>query len=277
MLTTTVDGLWAIQVLTGIEVVAPELGLRPHLPSVESRHLALAHPVLADLRSAGVVDDCDAVDGAVHEWLTVLSRRDMALFIQIRPPGTGEPARVLLARFAHWWVVLERSADLVRLSGAGLASSEAQATAVVAAQIDRLCGTNTPAELRPVTIDVAAMRAAATSHSALQTFLGKQELDADQLHTLMLAAEPDGSAQASLVAIQSGIETGRSTRTHIEQSSVTIIDTAAGRLIVEHVVSSGKKWMIIAPATMNAIASAINHMMRRLPADSEWHSYRKAV
>ena len=36
MLTTTVDGLWVLQVLSGIEVMAPELGLRPHLPSVES-------------------------------------------------------------------------------------------------------------------------------------------------------------------------------------------------------------------------------------------------
>ncbi|HOB50942.1 MAG TPA: ESX secretion-associated protein EspG, partial [Mycobacterium sp.] len=35
MLTTSIDGLWVLQVLTGIEVVAPELGLRPHLPSIE--------------------------------------------------------------------------------------------------------------------------------------------------------------------------------------------------------------------------------------------------
>ncbi|MBY0443514.1 MAG: ESX secretion-associated protein EspG [Mycobacteriaceae bacterium] len=277
MLTTTVDGLWVLQVLTGIEVVAPELGLRPHLPSVESKHLALEHPVTAGLRSAGVIDDSDAVDDAVREWLTVLSRRDLALFLQIRPAEVGEPARVLLARFAHWWVTLERSADLIRLSGAGTATSEAQATTLVAAQIDRLCGINTPAVLRPVTIDAEAMLSAATSQSALHTFLAKQDLDADQLRTLLLAADPEVSAQASLVAIQSGIETGRPTRTHVEQSSVTIIDTAAGRLLAERVFSSGKKWMIIAPATSSVIGSAINNMMRRLPADREWFSYRKAV
>ena len=41
MLTTTLDGLWVLQVLSGIEVLAPELGLRPILPSLETAQLAL--------------------------------------------------------------------------------------------------------------------------------------------------------------------------------------------------------------------------------------------
>jgi hypothetical protein len=118
VLTTTVDGLWALQVLTGIETVAPELGLRPHLPSVEPKRLALGHPVAAELRDVGVIDESGAVDATVVEWLTVLSRRDIALFIQIRMPSGPDPARVLLARFAQWWVVMERSAELVRISSA---------------------------------------------------------------------------------------------------------------------------------------------------------------
>src|ERR1700710_2249003 len=94
VLTTTLDGLWALQVLTGIETVAPELGLRPHLPSVEPKRLALGHPITAELRDVGVLDESGSVDGAVVEWLTVLSRRDIALFIQIRTPRGHDPARV---------------------------------------------------------------------------------------------------------------------------------------------------------------------------------------
>jgi hypothetical protein len=277
VLTTTVDGLWALQVLTGIEVVASELGLRPHLPSVEPKQLALAHPITAELRAAGVVGESDAVDSTVLEWLTVLSRRDIALFIQIRTPGQDEPARVLLARFAQWWVAMERSGDLVRLSGAGTASAEGTASTMLNAQIERLCGGNTPAPFRPVTLDADAMCAAATSHETLGTFLADQRLEADQLRTLKLAAEPTQSAQASIVAIQSGVATGRSRRTHIEGSAVTIIDTPEGRLVAEDIHSAGKKWMIIAPGTKNNIAAAINHMVRRLPADQEWYSYRKVV
>ncbi len=277
MLTTTVDGLWVLQVLTGIEVVAPELGLRPHLPSVEPKRLALGHPVVPELRAAGVIDGSDDVDRAVVEWLTVLSRRDIALVVEFGSTGDDEPARVLLARFAQWWVVMERSADLVRISGAGTASTESSASAVLNTQIERLCGTNPPAALRPVTLDADAMRTAAASQEGLRRFLARQGLDAEQAQTLTLAADPDRSAQASIVAIQSGVDTGRPTRTYVDPSVVAIIDTPAGRLVAEHTYSGGKKWMIIAPGTTSNVGSALNDMMRRLPADQEWYSYRKVV
>jgi hypothetical protein len=277
VLTTTVDGLWALQVLTGIEVVAPELGLRPHLPSVEPKHLALGHPVTAELQAVGVINESGDVDSTVVEWLTVLSRRDIALFMQFRTPDEGEPARALLARFAQWWVALERSEDLIRITGAGVANAEGSASAALNAQLERLCGANTPAALRPVTVDAEAMRNAGTSREALRAFFVNQGMETDQLQMLTSAADPGVSAQASIVALQSGVDTGRATRTYVEQSVVTIVDTPEGRLVAENVMSAGKKWMIVAPGTKSNIASAINHMMRRLPAAQEWHSYRKIV
>lgn len=278
MLTTSVDGLWALQVLTGIEVVAPELGLRPVLPSVEMAHMALAHPIAAELRAAGVIDESGTVDSVVVEWLTVLARRDVALLIEVRNRDMGEqPARALLARFAQWWVVMERSEELVRISGAGTACAEGSANTVLIAQIERLCGTNTPASLRPVTLDADALKSRVTSQESLQAFLVGQPLDADQLHMVTLAADPERSTQASIVALQAGIETGKPTRTYVEQSVVTIIDSPEGRLVAEHVTSGGKKWMIIAPGTATNIASAVNQMVRRLPANEEWYSYRKVV
>lgn len=277
MLTTTLDGLWALQVLSGIEVLAPELGLRPHLPSVERKHMALQHPVAAELLAAGVIDETGAVDSTVLEWLTVVSRRDIGLIIYFRLPDDDDPPKVLLARFAQWWVAMERSADIVRISGAGITSNEGSANAALNAQIERLCGSNTAASLRPVTLDAEAMRAAATSLDELRRFCRKQDLEPDQLHMLELAADPARSAQASIVAIQAGVDTGRPTRTFIDQGGVTIIDTPEGRLVVEQVSAAGKQWTIIAPGTKSHIASAINHMVRRLPADREWYSYRKVV
>jgi EspG family len=277
VLTTTVDGLWVLQVLAGIEVLAPELGLRPHLPSVEPKRLALEHPISVELRAVGVIDESDNVDATVVEWLTVLSRRDVGLLVHFRTPTEDQPPRVLLARFAQWWVAMERSADLIRISGAGTSSTEATANAALNAQIERLCGANTAASLRPVTLDEDAMRTAATSKDALCEFFDNQGLDPEQSQMLKLAVDPERSAQASIVAIQSGVETGRPTRTYIGQSTVAIIDTLQGRLVAEHVASGGKKWMIVAPGTKSNVASAINHMVRRLPADQEWHSYRKVV
>lgn len=278
MLTTSIDGLWALQVLTGIEVVAPELGLRPVLPSVETAHMALAHPIAAELRTAGVIDESGTVDSVVVEWLTVLARRDVALLIQVRNRGIGEqPARALLARFAQWWVVMERSEELIRIGGVGTASAEGSANTVLIAQIERLCGTNTPASLRPVTLDADALQSRVSSQESLQAFLIDQPLDADQLRMVTLAADPTRSTQASIVALQAGVATGKPTRTHVEQSVVTIVDSPEGRLVAEHVTSGGKKWMIIAPGTATNVASAVNQMVRRLPANEEWYSYRKVV
>lgn len=278
MLTTTVDGLWVLQVLTGIEVVAPELALRPILPRFENRQMALAHPIAAELRAVGVIDDSGTVDATVVEWLTVLARRDVALLIYVqRPEDDNTPARALLGRFAQWWVVMERSENLIRISGAGTSTSESAANDVVVQQIERLCGTMDPAPLQPVTVDVDQVMEGVTNRETLRRQLLGQRLDADQIQILMMAADMRRSARAFVVAIQSGVDTGAPTRTHIEQSVVTIADTPEGRLVGEHISSSGKRWMIIGPGTTSSIADAINRMMRRLPANQEWFSYRKVV
>lgn len=276
MLTTSVDGLWALQVLTGIEALAPELALRPILPSVESTQLALAHPVCAELRSAGVIDDAGTVDATVVEWLTVLARRDVALVIQVHTPGANPHARVLLARFARWWAVMERSEDMVRIGGAGAASAEDGADTVIGAQITRLCGALAPAPLRPVTLDADALAAQVSTRETLRTFLVAQRLDAEQLQILM-AGTDHSSAQASIVAVQSGVDTGQGTRVQVEHTVVTIMDTPSGRLVAEHLPSAGKNWMIIAPGTPRHITAAVNQLLRRLPADHEWYCRRKVV
>jgi ESX secretion-associated protein EspG len=276
LLTTTIDGLWVLQVLTGIEVLAPELGLRPILPSVETRQMALAHPIAAELRDVGVIDEAGAVDSTVTEWLTVLARRDIALLIHVSTPGGGDmPTRALLARFAQWWVVFERSEDLVRISGAGTSNTESSANGVINAQIERLCGMQDPAPLQPVTVDID--RVMAGGPEMLREHLLRERLDGDQLQMVMLAADMRRSARAFIVAIQSGVDSGQPTRKYFEESVVTIADTPEGRLVGEHFVSDGKRWMIIAPGTATSIADAVKKMMRRLPANQEWHSYRKVV
>ena len=276
MLTTTIDGLWVLQVLTGIEVLAPELGLRPILPSVETPHMALAHPIAAELRDVGVIDEAGAVDSTVKEWLTVLARRDVALMIHVSVPDGGDiPTRALLARFSQWWVVLERSEDLVRISGAGTSNTETAANGIINAQIERMCGTLDAAPLQPVTVDIDKVMAG--GQQMLREQLLREPLDGDQLQILMMAADMQRSARAFIVAIQSGVDSGQPSRKFFEESVVTIADTPEGRLIGEHYASDGKRWMVIAPGTASSIASAVNRMMRRLPANEEWHSYRKIV
>ncbi|AEF34974.1 MULTISPECIES: ESX secretion-associated protein EspG [Mycobacteriaceae] len=276
MLTTTIDGLWVLQVLAGVEVVAPELGLRPVMPRVETPQLALAHPVALELREHGVIDAAGAVDRTVVEWLTVLARRDIALLLRVQDPRRVE-AQAVLARFAQWWVVAERCGDGVRIGGAGTSVSEGEAGAVLQAQIERLCGVVPPVQFRPVDVETTALLAAAGSPESVQNYLTSQPFSAEQLQILLAATDPTRSTQTSIAALQAGVETGRPTRTHIHPGAVSIIDIPAGRVVVEHSVSAGRQQMLVVPGTASNIAAAVNKMLRRLPAHHEWHSSRRQV
>lgn len=277
MLTTTLDGLWVLQVLTGLEVLAPELGLRPHLPSVESRQMALLHPAAGELRTAGVIDEAGTVDEAVREWLTVLSRRDIAVLLYAQTPHPlGEPERILLARFCQWWVTLERFETQVRLSAAGTAGDEQSAGVLIGSQIERLCGAMKPAVMKPVTIDTAELLAAVDDSASLRAFLLDRELDSDQVAILSLAADHTRSAQASIVAIQGGTE-GAPARSHVDSGVVTIIDTHQGRIVSERVQRGGKSWMIVGPGAVGNISAAVLSLLRNLPAHEQWSTYRKVV
>ncbi|MEI6252425.1 MAG: ESX secretion-associated protein EspG [Mycobacteriaceae bacterium] len=277
MLTTTLDGLWVLQVLSGIEVLAPELGLRAHLPSVETPQQALGHPAADELRAAGVIDAAGAVDLTVLEWLTVLSRRDVALLLYVQTPTADvQQERVLLARFARWWVSLERCGSLVRLCGAGTASCEQSAGQLINAQIERLCGQRPPAAMKPASIEVDELLGAVRDTGSLRTFLVDRRFDSDQIALLTLAADTERSAQASVVAIQSGVASGPARR-HIGSGAVTIIDTPQGRLVSEHATRGGRSWMIVGPGSAGNLASAVLTMLRNLPAHEGWFSYRKAV
>lgn len=272
MLTTTLDGLWVLQVLSGIETLAPELGLRPILPSVETKESAAIHPMVEELRAVGAIDAAGEVDPAIVEWMTVVSRRDVALLMYVNTPGDDGVVGVLLARFAQWWAVIERTQDVVRIGPAGTATTEGAANAVIRSQIERLCGPLEPAQIRPATIDATDIVARVTSPAALHDFLAEQRLDHEQTRVLMLATDTTKSASASIVAVQSAASGGQ-----VEHGSVTIYDTPEGRLLVEHAPQSDKKWMIVSPGSAANITTAINGTLRRLPAKEEWFSYRRIV
>lgn len=93
MLTTTVDGLWVLQAVTGVEQTCPELGLRPLLPRLDTAERALRHPVAAELMAVGALDQAGNADPMVREWLTVLLRRDLGLLV-VGGTGTTPALRI---------------------------------------------------------------------------------------------------------------------------------------------------------------------------------------
>jgi hypothetical protein len=274
MLLTTVDGLWALQVLSGIEDLSAELGLRPHLPSAETPETARRHPVYADLLAAGAIGSAGDVDPPIREWLTVLSRRDVALVVaaQQSPSEAGAIRRALIARFDRWWVVLERSQELVRLGPVGVATSEHGAAELIAGELARLCPDRDAADLKPVTLAREQMLSAVRDGAGMETLLRSEGLDADQIRTLIIAADTAKTTQISIVAVQA-----EWTRLHVGAGAVTIIDTPRGRLFCEHASRAGRDWMIVAPGSLPGVSRAVVRMLRRLPANSGWHSHRRVV
>ncbi|OBH03687.1 secretion protein EspG [Mycobacterium sp. E2699] len=276
MLTTTIDGLWVLQAVTGVEQLCPELGLRPLLPRLETPELALRHPVVAELKACGALDEAGNADPMIREWLTVLLRRDLGLLLHINVPGR-DPTRAAICRFATWWVVLERHGDLVRLHPAGTASEAATATELVVGQVERLCGVAEAAPLRPVTVDTKELLESVHDAASLKSFLLRQRLDVDQLHIVTMAADPGRSASAAIVAVQAGVGPDKTARLAIGESAVAIVDTAAGRLCVEGMTSGGRRYQVLSPGSRSDISAAVQRLIQNLPAGEEWYSYRRVV
>lgn len=276
MLTTTVDGLWVLQAVTGVEQTCPELGLRPMLPRLDTPERALSHPAAAELVTAGALDEAGNVDPMIREWLTVLLRRDLGLLVMIGVPGR-EPTRASICRFATWWVVLERHGDMVRLYPAGTAGNEASASDLLVGQIERLCGVAEAAPLRPVTLDTEELLNSVRDAASLRTFLLEQRLDADQLQMVLMAADPARSAQANIVGLQAGVGPDELARIAVGDSTVSIVDTPAGRICIESVTSGQRQYQILSPGSRSDIGGAVQRLIRRLPAGDEWHSYRRVV
>ncbi|KLO34601.1 ESX secretion-associated protein EspG [Mycobacterium nebraskense] len=276
MLTTTVDGLWVLQAVTGVEQTCPELGLRPLLPRLDTPERALRHPVAAELKAAGALDDAGNVDPMIREWLTVLLRRDLGLLVNITVPGR-EATRAAICRFASWWVVLERHGDLVRLYPAGTASNENGASDLVVGQVERLCGVAEVAPLKPVTLDTEQLLASVRDAASLRTFLLSQNLDVDQMQIVTMAADPARSAHAAIVGLQAGVGPDEMARIAVGDSTVSIIDTPAGRVCVENVISGQRRYQILSPGSRSDISGAVQRLIRRLPAGDEWYSYRRVV
>ena len=276
MLTTTVDGLWVLQAVTGIEQTCPELGLRPLLPRIDTRERALRHHAAAELVAAGALDGDGNVDSMIREWLTVLLRRDLGLLVTMGVPGR-EPTRAALCRFAMWWVVLERHANLIRLYPVGRAGDETAAAELVLGQVERLCGVAEAASVRPVTLDSEQLLESVRDGPTLRAFLLGQRLDIDQLQIVTMAADPARSAHAAIVALQAGAGPDSTARVAVGNSTVTIVDTPVGRVCVTDVVSGQRRYQVVSPGSRSGIADAVRRLIRDLPAGDEWHSYRRAV
>jgi hypothetical protein len=283
VLATTLDGLWALQVFTGIETLCPELGLRPHLPRAagEQPQVAVHHPVVRELVNCGAVtlgDDGPTVDKPIAEWMTVISRREVALLLLIHQPlqpqeadGGGDlPTRVALSRFGQWWVSLARYDNgMVRIGPMGTATTRDEAAGLVCREVESICGANDAARFEPIAVAADRLRALATNPAGLEQMLIEEGANVDQLRAGLALADVGRSAQCSVVALQSG-----QGRPVVTDHFVTVGDTARGRVMVKNIRRSGQRWTVLAPGARHSINTGIVELLSSLPAGNDWFSIR---
>lgn len=274
--TTTLDGLWAIQVVAGIERVCPELGLRPHVPQSETVQLAQELPVFAELVEQEAVVETAAgfqVDKPIFEWLTVLSRREVALIVLMHQPGDNRdlPLRVALTRFGRWWVSMSLFDNhTVRIRPMGTARTNADAATLVQREIENICGTAQPASsFDPIVVSTDRLLAC-TSIDAIKKMMIKEGATVDQLRAGLMLSSSGECAMASVVALQQGQKLEPAVTDHV----VTVADTAGGRMVVKNIRRNGQQWTVLAPGAARVITSALTELLATLPAGEEWHNAR---
>ncbi len=251
--------------------------MRPLLPRLDTPERALRHPVVAELMAAGALDEAGNADPMIREWLTVLVRRDLGLLVTIgdtwpRAHTCGHlPIRHLVGGVgtprAIWCVFILPAPPATRPGPVSWWLVRSSGCAAWRRQ--RRCGRSPwiPSSCSQSVRDAASLR----------SFLLSQRLDVDQLQIVTMAADPARSAHAAIVALQAGVGPEEMARLVVGDSTVSIIDTPAGRVCVESVTSGQRRYQVLSPGSRSDIGGAVQRLIRRLPAGEEWYSYRRVV
>ncbi|WP_375489207.1 ESX secretion-associated protein EspG [uncultured Mycobacterium sp.] len=267
MLTTSVEAIWVLQALLGVESMPVALHLKPFIPSVHESLMvdtdAGQVPISQtaqyhSLVQAGVIDAAGHVDDVVRDWMTVLGRPDRQVVLTIRRPSgvvvNGAPPTVhervlVICRHRRWMAMAARDGDEMVIGGVGEADDpdrqiELMCQVLVppfgempAADID---GVNVPADL----LQSAMEAAAPLGRGAVSAALAKLGLPPHEVEVVMAASRLDESAMAVVMLVDHGLQRRAHPRV------LTVADTEFGRISFTTTTGAdGKEWLSIWPTT----------------------------
>jgi EspG family len=294
-LRTFPSGLWVLQSLLGLESMPISLRLAHYIPSGCAHIPVATYPEYHSLVQAGVIDEAGRVDPVVVDWLTVISRPDLEVQLTIRRPGP-EPQTVtetvtVLCRMECWiagitrtpatperreqvareidfagdpatlppeWVDEIRVFPVAEVSDA-TAQCEAIATAIVAE-----LGEYAPADIEGLNVEfdtfLHASGTAAGDPDVFTDLLGRQGISARQIGVLNEAMALDRSALAVISARH--VWPGTSPEERAVARTVSIADSAAGRISMSQSVSQdGKWWLSVWPGHSSTVRADIAELV----------------
>lgn len=280
--TLNLEGLWLVQALLDISVLAPELRGVPYAPA-PSKAWLVDHPGVAVLREQGLVIEHRQVAPAFAARMHVLTAPDVEVVIMVSPgplqwlvpdaevarPETlmAVPAgqlRAVLARRDGRWVSAVRAGDEVTIDDAGWCSGPPEFAGVVGQLLDVLhpCP---PAKMSAVNLAAEQLLAAASAGAdcGRMELLGRAGLRGAALAQVAAVLE-DPVAEAVLYA-----RAYADTAVHNSAGALDVRDSQdGGRAAVYRlapVPGSAQDWMTVTAATAAQLEQGIATVLDSVP------------
>jgi hypothetical protein len=279
MLTTSVEGVWVLQALLGVESMPVALHLKPFIPSVHAEltvdttagRVPLAQTAQYDsLARAGVINTRGEVDAVVRDWMTVLGRPDREVVLTIRRPDqpatdtTGPTVHervMVVCRHRRWMALAARDGDQMVIGGVGESDDPTQQIDAVCRMLLPALGSHPPADIDGVNVSRQLIQTALESAvplgaDAVARALRLAGLGPREVEVVQAATRLDNSAMA-VVAI---IDHGAGLRAH--PRVLTVADTEFGRISVTTTTGAdGKAWMSIWPTTPSGLRQDLAELL----------------
>jgi hypothetical protein len=278
MLTTSVECVWALQALVGVEQMPTALHLKPFIPSahgdliVETTAGRTPLSGTAEYHSllrAGVISDRGQVDAAVRDWMTVLGRPQREVVLAIRrpdQPGTADTGptvyeRVMVVcRHGRFLAMAARDGEEMVIGGVGEADEPSRQIELICQMLVPALGDHPPADMDGINVgkDVleVALDGAGSGPDAMSGALRRAGLGPWEVEVVAAATRLDQSAMAVVAVVDHCPEI----RPHPRVLSVA--DTEYGRISFTTMSGAdGKEWLSIFPTTPSGLRQDLGDLL----------------
>jgi hypothetical protein len=278
MLTTSVDCVWALQALLGVEQMPTTLRCKPFIPSAhgdlivettQGRGPLSATAQYHSLVAAGVIDERGRVDSAVADWMTVLGRPDREVVLSIRRPGcpgdadagpTVHERHMVVCRHGRFLAMAARDGDEMVIGGVGESDEPARQVELICQMLMPALGDHPAADMDGINVPhdmlLMAMEAAGQDRDGMTEALRRIGLGPWEVELVDAATRLDASAMA-VVAI---VDHCPDIRPH--PRVLTVADTEYGRIrFTTTAGADGKQWLSIFPGTPSALRQDLGDLL----------------
>ncbi|MBV8929840.1 MAG: ESX secretion-associated protein EspG [Mycobacteriaceae bacterium] len=271
-LSTSPLGVFVLQALLGVESMPVALRLKPFVPSAypglvvdttDGPRPVTETAEYASLVAAGAISAQGEVDGAIRDWMKVLSRPERQVVLVARRPAAGRPDErqqyddnplieeraLVVCQHRRWLAMAARCGDEVVIGPVGESEDPDERASLTCQALLPAFGEAPPAAVEGVNLLSDALQTAVKNsyehgREAVSTALSRLGLLPDQVDVLTAITRLDESAMAAVAIIDHGV------RRYVHPRVFTVVDTQFGRVSVTYTTGAdGRQWMSVFPTS----------------------------